>query len=179
MRGSVLNLQLLETLEYSEYLEPQEMYGRKAIAFEFSVFILHAVLKPIHARMERNNMALPWLSTVSVIWLWLDLAIHHLGEWSVSLDGSAQAFWVAFLMTPYTGHYFWPGPLLLWSKVVNCVGNRLPFGMQTGLQWHRYHRDKPQHLLLGLAEGENHRCLCIVVVIGNATQLWPWNQDLV
>ena len=34
---------------------------------------------------------------------------------------------------PYIVPYFWPGPIErigLWSKVVHCVWNRVPFGMQ-------------------------------------------------
>jgi hypothetical protein len=31
-------------------------------------------------------------------------------------------------MAPYLVHYFWPGCIGLWSKVVHYIGNRVPFG---------------------------------------------------
>ena len=31
-------------------------------------------------------------------------------------------------LVPYDAHYFWRGPIGLWSKVVHSTGNRVPFG---------------------------------------------------
>ena len=44
---------------------------------------------------------------------------------------TAPWLWSKWHSIPQLMHYFWPGPIRLWSKVVHYVGNRVSFRMQT------------------------------------------------